>query len=229
MSIDLNTITCGDATLLLKELDDNSVDITFTSPPYNRKRNDKYDFYNDDISDFYEFLTNITDELLRVTKRYVIINIQKTYYNKVDVFKYIGKYASEILDIVIWEKSNPRPAQGDNITNAYEFFIILGNELLKSNSTYTKNHITTPVNSKMIDEHKAIMRTDVCKWFIENFTNENEIILDPFMGSGTTAIVCKSFNRNYIGFDISEEYCELAKSRLNNSYNKRTKKINKLF
>lgn len=214
MQIKFNEIICGDALRLLKDLSNNSVDITFTSPPYNRKRNDKYDFYEDNIVDFYEFLIDITNELMRVTKRYVIINIQKTYYNKADVFKYIGKYATNILDIVIWEKSNPKPSSGDSITNAYEFFIILGDEPLKSNFTYTKNHITTPVNNNMPNEHRAVMRTDVCQWFIENFTNENEVILDPFMGSGTTAVVCKSLNRNYIGFEISEKYCEYARERV---------------
>ena len=214
MQIGVNEIICGDALQLIKELSDNSIDITFTSPPYNRKRNDKYDFYDDNIVDFYEFLTTITDELLRVTKRYVMINIQKTYYNKVDVFKYIGKYATDILDIVIWEKSNPRPCIDNSITNAYEFFIILGKEPFRANSHYVKNHITTSINNNMPNEHRAVMRTDVCQWFIENFTNENEVILDPFMGSGTTAVVCKSLNRNYIGFEISEKYCEYARERV---------------
>lgn len=67
----------GDSLKLIKYIEDNSVDITFTSPPYNRKRNDKYKLYDDTIDDYFEFLCNITDQLLRVTKKYVFFNIQK--------------------------------------------------------------------------------------------------------------------------------------------------------
>jgi len=48
-----------------------------------------------------------------------------------------------------------------------------------------------------------------------SWSNENDLVLDPFMGSGTTALVCKSLNRSFIGFEISEEYCKIAEARLN--------------
>ena len=50
---------------------------------------------------------------------------------------------------------------------------------------------------------------------IEAFTDEGDLVLDPFMGSGTTAVVAKSMNRHYIGFEISADYCSLAGRRLN--------------
>lgn len=209
-------IECGDCLELIKNIPNNSVDVTFTSPPYNRKRNDKYSFYSDDINDYFDFLCKFTDEALRVTKSHVIINIQKNYYNKNDVFKYIGKYADKITEIIVWQKSNPMPASGFNITNAYEFFIVLGDTPLKSNKTYTKNIITTPVNSDMPKEHKAVMRKDVADWFICNFTKKQDIVLDIFLGTGTTAISCKENDRHYIGFEISETYFKLAEERIKN-------------
>jgi len=212
--LEVDYIECGDCLELMKELPDNSVNICFTSPPYNRKRNDKYEFYDDTIEDYYKFLCNFTDEVLRITSRYIIINIQKNYYNKKEVFDYIGKYSTKITEIIIWEKSNPMPASGYNITNAYEFFIIFAKEPLKSNSTYTKNHITTSVNSNMLKEHKAVMKQEVSDWFIEKFTKENDIILDPFLGIGTTAISCVKLNRHYIGFEINPTYYHLACKRL---------------
>ena len=81
----------GDATLILgdcqenmRDIPDKSVDICFTSPPYNRKRNDKYENYDDDIEDYFGFLVSIIDELIRVSRGNVFFNIQKNYYNKGD-------------------------------------------------------------------------------------------------------------------------------------------------
>ena len=60
----------------MKELPDKSVDVVFTSPPYNRIRNDKYEHYNDNLSNYLRFLTKFTDEALRIAKDKVIVNIQ---------------------------------------------------------------------------------------------------------------------------------------------------------
>lgn len=199
---------------------ENIYDVAFTSPPYNRKRNDKYQMYDDTINDYYEFLCKFTNELLRLTKKYIIINVQKNYYNKKDVFKYIGTYSDKIADIVIWEKSNPLPASGNSITNAYEFFIIMAKEPLKANTTYIKNHITTSVNSDMPKEHKAVMKQEVSDWFIEHFTSVGDVVIDPFMGLGTTGISCIKYNRGFVGIEICEEYYKTARERLMQKDNK---------
>lgn len=198
----------------LKQLKDKSVDHILTSPPYNRKRNDKYEHHDDRIDDYFTFLCNIIDDCIRVSNGYVFFNIMKNYYNKKDVFKIIGKYSDQIQEIIIWEKTNPLPASGKSITNSYEYFIIFGNKPLKSNTTYTKNIISSSVNSKMTKNHKAIMKQEVCDWFIDKFTIEDETILDPFMGAGTTAISCINLKRNYIGFEIAKEYVELSEKRI---------------
>lgn len=218
--MDIDKIYNGNCIDLLKDVKDKEVDISFTSPPFNRKRNDKYSFYTDQIDDYYGFLLKVTDEMLRVTKKYVIVNLQKNYYNKAEVFRYLGHYADRILDIVIWEKSNPLPANQLDITNSYEMFVILGDIPLRANSTYVKNHITTTVNNDMPDCHKAVMKPEVCEFFIQNFTKENDVVLDIFMGLGTTAVICKENGRHYIGFEIVKEYCELAQKRIN-SFNSR--------
>lgn len=200
---------------MFKELEENSVDSVFTSPPYNRERNDKYTYYNDSVAEYFELLDALVVESLRVAKKYLFLNIQATYYNRQDVYKLIGKYADKIQNIIVWGKENPLPASGNSVTNAYEFFIVIGDKPLKSNTTYTKNLIMTPVNSNMPTVHKAVMHQDVADWFIENFTAIGETILDPFMGSGTTGVSCKKFNRNYIGFELSDEYCLLSEERIN--------------
>lgn len=206
----------GDCLEILKDIPDKSIDISFTSPPYNRKRNDKYKNYDDTIDDYFGFLCNFTDELLRLTKKYIFINLQKNYYNKKEVFEYIGKYANKIVEIVVWEKTNPMPASGLNITNAYEFFIVLSNKPLKSNTTYTKNIISSSVNSDTtLKEHRAVMKQEISDYFITKFTFKNDIVLDPFMGTGTTGVSCIKYCRSFIGIEISKEYFDIAKNRIN--------------
>ena len=205
----------GDCFQIFNLINDKGVDVTFTSPPYNRKRNDKYTDYNDNIEDYYSFLVKLTEILLRKTKRHVIINLQVNYYNRKDVYKFMGTYADKIQNVIVWEKSNPTPAAGNSITNAYEYFIVLGDETLKSNTTYTKNHITTSVCKNAYSKvHKAVMNEEVADWFIEKFTKEEDVVLDPFMGLGTTGISCKKFNRHFVGIEKSTEYFNIAFKRL---------------
>lgn len=166
------------------------------------------------MTDYFGFLDNVIKECIRVTKKHTFLNVQATFYNRVDIYSLIGKYSEYIQNIIVWGKENPMPASGTNVTNAYEFFIVIGEHPLKSNFSYTKNLIVTPVNSNMPTEHKAVMHPAVADWFIETFTSVNDIVLDPFMGTGTTALSCKKFNRNYIGFEISDKYCKMCEERL---------------
>ena len=188
-------------------------DIVFTSPPYNRKRNDKYKNYDDTIDDYFAFLVNFIDNVQY--NKYLFLNLQTNFYNKQDIYKLIGKYYNKIQQIFVWEKSNPMPAQGFNITNAYEYFLVFGDKALKSNYTYTKNILTTSVNSATTTKiHRAVMKQEVADWFIYNFTVDGDIIFDPFMGLGTTGISCLRDNRDFIGIEKNKEYYDLASKRI---------------
>ena len=212
MKIDLRQ---GDCLEILDKIPDKSVDIAFTSPPYNRKRNDKYENYNDTKEDYYGFLLNVIEKLRAKVKRHIFLNIQTNYYNKQDVYRLIGTYADYIQQIFIWEKSNPLPASGNSITNSYEYFIVIGDKALKSNRTYVKNHLTTSVNSDTTTKiHKAVMKQEVADWFIERFTNEGDVVLDPFSGLGTTGVSCKKFGCDYIGIELDEQYYNISKERI---------------
>ena len=205
----------GDCFDVFRELSDGSADVAFTSPPYNRKRNDKYQNYDDQIGDYFKFCKDALDELMRITRRYVIFNLQANYYNRVDVHKLIGQYASEIVNIIIWEKTNPLTAPGNQVTNAYEFFLILSDCPLRSTSTYTKNHITTSVNSDTTTKiHKAVMKQEVSDWFIKSFTEPGQTIIDPFMGLGTTGISCVKYGRDFIGIERDHQYFDIASKRI---------------
>lgn len=63
--------------------------------------------------------------------------------------------------------------------------------------------------------HPAVFPLNLAKDHILSWSNENDLILDPFMGSGTTAVACIKTNRKYIGFEISKEYCDIAQKRIN--------------
>jgi DNA modification methylase len=62
--------------------------------------------------------------------------------------------------------------------------------------------------------HSAAFPVDLPTWFIKLFTDSDDIVLDPFIGSGTTAVAAKQMGRRYVGIDINEEYCHIAKERL---------------
>jgi len=204
----------GDCLEEIEKIEDKSIDTSFTSPPYNRKRNDKYEKFKDINIDWFSMNINIITELLRVTKNHVIYNIQANYYNRKDVYNIIGYFSDKIVDIHIWEKSNPMPASGKAITNSVEYFLILGDRPLKSNKTYTKNIITTSVNSSMPKELKAVMKYSVAEHFIKNFTKKGDLILDCFLGYATTAIACINLERRFIGIELKPFYLEMSKKRV---------------
>ncbi len=62
--------------------------------------------------------------------------------------------------------------------------------------------------------HSAVFPVDLPTWFIKLFTLEGDLVLDPFIGSGTTAVAAKRLGRNYVGIDVNEEYCRLAEQRV---------------
>lgn len=62
--------------------------------------------------------------------------------------------------------------------------------------------------------HSAVFPVEMPAWFIKLFTAENDVVLDPFIGSGTTAVAARELNRRFVGIDINEEYCEMARQRV---------------
>lgn len=67
---------------------------------------------------------------------------------------------------------------------------------------------------RVADNHFAVYPLELVEYFLRGFTTSNDIVLDPFIGSGTTAVACAKLNRNYIGFDLNPEYCQIAEKRL---------------
>lgn len=89
---------------------------------------------------------------------------------------------------------------------------------IKGNYETLKTCYTTTINvgDKKLYKHPTIKPLPIIKNLIINSTEEGDIVLDTFMGSGTTCKACQELGRKYIGFEINEEYYNIAKDRLNN-------------
>ena len=236
----LNKIICGDSLKILKELPDNSVDLVFTSPPYNmrlRIRNGKYTereksehfskkykHFDDALpmEDFYNFHKKCITEMLRVSK-IVVYNFQIVTGSKEAFFRIIGDFSTSIKDIIIWDKGFGQPAMNEKVLNsAYEFLVILESSEIAGRKIYNANFKRGEMQNilrigrgkKISNIHSATFPLELAETIIKNFSKEDDIVLDPFLGSGTTAVACKQLKRNYIGIELSEEYCAIAKKRL---------------
>lgn len=211
----LFTIENKDCLLGMKDLPPDTFDYALTSPPYNRKRNDKYEEYDDTKENYYDFLVEVVGSLLRITKNHIFFNIQTNYYNKTDIYNLIGDWSNYIQNILIWEKSNPLPASGFNITNAYELIIVFGRKPLKALNTYTKNIITTSVNTETTTKiHKAVMKQEVADWMFEKFIPTGSTVIDPMMGLGTTAVAAEKYGCSWFGYEIVPKYVNEAWERI---------------
>ncbi len=170
--------------------------------------------------DWYQWQCDVIDEMLRVAKKYVLYNVQGISNNRKDLYRIIGNYADRIHDIVIWYKPNGCPTSTPNkISNKYEMVLILKCDGVKGvdvNSKFYTNVIVQNINSnkEFAKIHRAVMSKAFCTEIIKEFTKENDIVLDPFFGIGTTGVVCLENNRQYIGFELCETYYEQAKKRL---------------
>jgi site-specific DNA-methyltransferase (adenine-specific)/modification methylase len=242
---ELGVLYCGDCLDILPLIPDNSVDLVLTSPPYNmrtRIRNGqytkreksehfskKYKYFGDDlhIDDFYKTHKSCIDILLNKTKL-LVYNFQIVTGSKEAFFKLIGYLNKNIKDIVIWDKGYGQPAMHEKVLNsAYEMLLliepggIVGRVIKKATfKRGTMNNILR-INEKdkITNEHGAVFPVRLAESIMFNFSIASDLILDPFFGSGTTGVACEKLNRKYIGIEISEKYCEIAKKRISQEAN----------
>ncbi|MEM5794434.1 MAG: site-specific DNA-methyltransferase [Candidatus Aenigmatarchaeota archaeon] len=213
MTIDkfINKIVLGDALKLIKEIPDETIDAIITDPPYGLKkegiRNDE------DLTTFYKILP----ECYRVLKN-------NSFFITFFSTKFLPKLFINNPFVYFWQiifyspKANVKSPIG--ITKYMSCFIFKkGNPKIIQPNKDLFEHIA---GTKMIEPDEGYIDhpTPKPKHFIRDilimFTKENDLILDPFIGSGSTAIACKQLNRNFIGFEINPKYVKLANKRLAN-------------
>jgi DNA modification methylase len=140
--------------------------------------------------------------------------------NKEVILSLMGEFRNHLKDIFIWEKQAVSQIVEGRLAKGYEFVFLFGKDNSMTfdyrdfpHNKYVPN-IKTWYKSESIPEHHATFPIELPKYFIKFFTKLGDTVLDPFLGSGTTAVAAKELGRKYIGVDISEKYCELSRGRI---------------
>lgn len=234
----------------MKDIPDNYIDLTVTSPPYDELRS-----YNGYIFDF----ENTAKELYRITKKGGILvwivgdqtvngTETGTSFKQALFFKEIG---FNLHDTMIWKKETFSFPESNRYPQIFEYMFILTkdkpnvfNPIKDRKTVYagTKIHVTQrQKDGSMVKKeksgivqdiasrfnvweisteksnktnHPAVFPINLVKDHISSWSNEGDIVLDPFSGSGTTAIACHDLKRRFIGFEISKDYYKMANERL---------------
>ena len=195
--------------------------------------NDKWDQFAS-FNQYDQFTTEWLSECRRVLKKNGSIWVIGTYHNIFRVGKIIQDLNFWILNDIIWNKKNPMPNfKGTRFTNAHETLIWAAKEP-KTKYTFNYNSLKCFNDDKQLrsDWNLAICSgNERCKTngekahntqkpesllyrIILSTTNKNDLILDPFFGTGTTGAVAKKLGRNFCGIEKEKKYIEVAKKRI---------------
>ena len=219
---ELNNIYNEDSYQAIKNMPDNSVDLVIIDPPYEIETHGvgfhKKSDYCDKIfsKGLHTGVNNeIIDEIVRIQKS---VNLY-VFCNKNQLLQYFDYFKDYNIDLLVWHKTNPIPTVKNKYLSDLEYIIFIrdsGVKLYGDYSTLSKLFQTTVnKNDKKFFSHPTIKPLNIIKTLIKNSSKQNEIVVDFFLGSGTTAVAAKELNRRYIGFEIDKEYFKIAKDRLN--------------
>lgn len=243
----VNKIIVGDSEQILKKLPDNCIDLIFTSPPYNfglAYENHK-DGIN--WNEYFNKLFAIFQECIRVLKYggRIIVDVQPLFSDYVPIHHIISNFFIKNKLIwkgeILWDKhhysckytawgswkspSNPYLkytwefleifCKGDlRHTGNWKMADISADEFKKW--VYARWDIAPEYNMKKYG-HPAMFPETLAERVLKLFSYKGDIILDPFNGVGTTTTVAKRLSRNYIGIDVSKDYCKKAEDRAKNT------------
>ena len=231
----LNYIDNCDCLAGLKEIPDGSVDLVVTDPPYEivaggaggafgaNKR--AYHVAYADLDGEKRVTAGIRcngfnfavlDECCRVLKK---INVY-VWCSKLQVRKLLQYFEERgcVTDILAWHKTNPVPTCNNTYLSDTEYLIFAREKGVKVYGSYAtkKKWYVTPTNKadKVKYGHPTIKPLEIIRNVVINSTEPGAVVLDPFMGSGTTAVACRETGRNFIGFEIDPKYHAIALQRI---------------
>jgi len=219
----MDTIQCTDCLKAIKELPDDSIDLVITDPPYGISRElncknkrlgttAKLDF---NFGKWDKVSMEWVDLILPKTKGWFMTFCAKrdigVIWDKLEKNKFIA------IDAFVWQKPDPLPLNAKSrFLNAWEAIVAGKRPGACWNGKYEHNifKMQAPKGKNRI--HKTQKPLGLIKHIILLTTKKNDLVLDPFIGSGTTAVACKELNRKFIGFETSRDYYKKAKRRLAN-------------
>lgn len=243
--LSINNIYNEDCIIGMKKLDDNIIDLTITSPPYNCGI--LYDVYEDnkDWNTYLNWCSDWLQEIYRITKDdgrlclnvLVEMGIEKNKRRVLPMMEFkniLEKIGFHLFGIPIWTDSHRvkytawgswLSASSPYIYNPFEVILIAYKNVWKKKnkgiSTISKEDFMMgcsgiwKLRTQTKQLTKSMFHEDLPNLCINLLSYKNDLILDPFMGSGTTAVSAIKNNRNYIGFEISNNYYNLSLKRIN--------------
>ena len=243
--LELNKIYNESCLDTLERIPDNYIDLVITSPPYNmnlrirkgeycsrqivKEISTKYEGFADNIpiDKYNEFHSNVLRELLRVSNL-VFYVVQVVTGSKRSIFKMIGEFNENLKDIIVWDKGHAEPAIQQQVLNRQtELILVFEKDYPISrqfrSSTFKRGSLKdiwqiarNRNNGKKKDKsHGATFPEKLVATILENFSKKGDKVYDPFLGTGTTAVVAKKMKRKFIGSEILKDYCKIAKRKLN--------------
>lgn len=237
----LNQIYNEDCYEALKNIPDKSVDLIYVDVPYlydaagnvgtdksavsqriARVRNE----YLKNISDGIDY--KILNEFCRIMKR-IYIYIWCSKKQILDFLKYFVDGKKCNFEILTWNKTNPTPATNNTYLPDIEYCLMFRENgcILNDGYELKSKWYVSPINKgdKDLYDHPTIKPLELVKRHILHSTQPNDIVLDCFLGSGTTCVAAKETGRRYIGFEIEPTYYKIAQDRLNNISQQTRKQI----
>lgn len=228
--METNVIYNEDCYIGIKNIPNNSVDLVIIDPPYDidtRRNRIGYNriaksilkventLVNHNLTESYDF--SLLDELIRIMKK---VNIY-IWCNKNQIEDYLKYFVDKHkcrYEILIWNKTNAMPLYSNKYINDKEYCLYFRKESKCNPTTYddARTVYTSPSNARdrVLYQHPTIKPVDFIRRMIRNSSNENDIVLDCFMGSGTTAVASIMENRKYIGFEINKKYFDISNARI---------------
>ena len=209
----------------MKSIPEKSVNITLTDIPYgvvNRESNGLRNLDKENADVFNIDMDELLSEIHRVTEGQIIIFCAKEQFS--EIYKFFANKKGTTRSI-IWQKTNPSPMNGQYVyLSGVEHAVWFKPRGRKVFNAHCKNTVFTYSNgSRKI--HPTQKNVDLFKELIADNSNEGEIVFDPFMGSGTTAIAAIDTGRDYIGFELDEEYYKLSEQRISDHIKLKDKSI----
>ena len=230
MEIKPNNIYQGDCLELMKSIPDKSIDMILADLPYGTTRN-KWDcimnlkklweLYNQIIKDngvICLFGSGLfTVDLIQTNRKYWRYNLiwektqPRTHEDIIIFYKQLPVYNPQKTynNMLKQSKAESKKTTTSNYNN-YKFITYSSTERYPTSILRFKKDTQT---SKLHPTQKPVA---LLEYLIKTYTNENNIVLDNVMGSGSTIVACINTNRQYIGMELNEEYFEIAKNRIEN-------------